>query len=99
MVVVVVFLQLQCAAEATGTVILFAKEAVRAKGKFITRYQLFVACHAAKALQVENLVLGSHDEVAGTKGAVALFTLGAKEPATGVVSVCFIASKRQVWGN
>ena len=80
MVIVVVFLQLQWS-EATGAVVVLAKEAVRAKSKLITRYQLFVARYAAKALQVEYLVLGSHDEVASTEGAVALIALGAKEPA------------------
>ena len=61
--------------------VLFAKEAVRAKGKLVTRHELFVTSHAAKALQVENLVLGSHDEIASTKGAGALLALGAKQPA------------------
>ena len=30
---------------------------------------------------MENLVLGSHNEIAGTKGAGALLALGAKQPA------------------
>ena len=74
-------MQMQMRTKATGTVVLLAKEAVGAKGKLVTMHQLFVASHAPKAFQVENLVLGSHDEVAGSKGASALFALGAKQPA------------------
>ena len=82
MIVVVVFLQLKWT-KAARTVALFAKEAIRAKGKLITRHKLLVASHTAKAFQVENLVLGSHDKITGTEGASALLALGAKQPATG----------------
>lgn len=71
-----------------GMMVFLAKKAIGSQGEFVPRHQLLVAGHASKALQVENLVLGSHDEVAGPEGAGALLALGAEEP---VKDVCFYA--------
>ena len=60
--------------------VLLAEEAVGPKGELVPGHELFVTGDASKALQVENLVLGPHDEVAGPEGAAALLALGAEQP-------------------
>ena len=80
MVIVIIFFSADGTIFVGGTVIFFAEKSVLSKGEFVAGHQLSVASNAAKAFQVENLVLGSHHEVAGPEGTGALLALGAKEP-------------------
>ena len=61
--------------------VVLAKEPVVAKGELVSGDQLLVAGHAPEAVQVVDLVLGSHHKVVSAKTPPAPLTLGSEQPA------------------
>ena len=60
--------------------VVLAEEAVPSQSELVPGHKLLVAGHAPEAVQVVDLVLGSHHKVVSAKTPPAPLTLGSEQP-------------------